>query len=148
MAREVQMKTMLEVVLSTNHFASGDPMFTLAKSISTGFIIQRMLATTTIEYGILNDTAELIELRRPTRSSLQVISSLEGTARKSKSEFSLDLIDSGAALLLRTNKGKKFNKILLVITSVDCEPAFDISDAQASGQVLKQNILSKTNNTN
>lgn len=100
--------------------SKGSPSkFSLAKSIVSSFTLQRMLASKTVECGLLcatgdDELKECVELRRPSAATLKLIQDLEQEGGEAANL--LGGLSEAHQTLMETNQGKKFNRVLVMYT--------------------------------
>jgi ATP-dependent DNA helicase 2 subunit 2 len=118
-------------VVSTDCNVSGCSKLELAKAFMGHFILQRMIASKTVEFGVatfgdnvtsnyLNDTQggyenvhEIVSMGRPTTDTLSKLHQIRHGDQPG------DLIDGVVVAhdtLLRVNAGKAFNRVILLVT--------------------------------
>lgn len=125
------MKTMMEVVMDVGPSMKDNKKLELAKAFVGHFMLQRMMATKTMEFGVLafgsdrtknylnasqggyEHVQEVVSMERPSAATLAAVEKILPGSVKG------DLIDgivAGQDVLMRVNANKAFNRILLVIT--------------------------------
>lgn len=91
--------------------------FELARSIATTFTLQRMLATKTMEISLVSYNgagAEVhLDFGRPAASTLRIYNDLTVGTKTGNMYAGLQ---QGAVCLMDANKGKKFNRIMILLT--------------------------------
>lgn len=126
------MKTMMEIVLDVGPSMREDGKLDLAKSLISQFMLQRMMASKTMEFGVvtfgdnrtqneLNKTQggyegvqEVVAMGRPDDLVLLSLQNLLQVGSQPG-----DLIDGiivAQDILIRTHGGKAFNKVMLILT--------------------------------
>ena len=93
--------------------------FSLAKSLISTFSLQRMLASKTVECGLLcangdDSFNECVELRRPSMSTLRVMQELERVGDENANVAGG--LSEAVEILMTTNEGKKFNRVMVLYT--------------------------------
>ena len=115
--------------------------FALVQSIISSFTLQRMLASKTVECGVVcatgNDSLqECVELRRPSADSLKLIQDIE--LEGADSGNLLGGLNEAHEILMTTNQGKKFNRVLIMHTDAETSPG---SQNNAELQSLQQELV-------
>jgi hypothetical protein len=93
--------------------------FALVKSIISSFTLQRMLASKTVECGLLCATGEdalkeCVELRRPSAATLKLIQDMEQEGDDAGNL--IGGLSEAHDILMETNQGKKFNRVMVMYT--------------------------------
>lgn len=116
--------------------------FALVQSILSSFTIQRMLASKTVECGVVCATGEdtyteCVELRRPSTASLKMIQDLQQEG--SEASNLLGGLNEAQDILMTTNQGKKFNRVLIMYT--DGETPLSTMKNDAELKTLQQECV-------
>lgn len=114
----------------------------LAKSVISSFTLQRMLASKTVECGVLLANGDegascnvCVDLRRPSSTSLKLIQDINEEG--SQCANLLGTLGEAREILMETNAGKKFNRVLIMHT--DGETA--LSEGGAGLKELQRELL-------
>mmetsp|Transcript_5851 Transcript_5851/g.11225 ORF Transcript_5851/g.11225 Transcript_5851/m.11225 type:complete len:720 (-) Transcript_5851:317-2476(-) len=96
-----------------------DSKWSMVKSVISSFTLQRMLASKTVECGVIcatgnDEMKECVELRRPSSAALKLIQDIDQEGDESSNL--LGGISEAHEVLMETNRGKKFNRVLIVYT--------------------------------
>jgi len=120
----------------------------LCKSIIESFLLHRMLASKTIEFGLLtygsSDTCvEEIEIRKPSLDTLKDIQSIGGHKDiQGDVQGGTDRVYMGIhaahKIVTETNSGKKFNRVIVLFTDAESELAND-NNTRSIAEDLKSN---------
>lgn len=127
------MKTMLMNVISVGQSMGenigNSSKLALAISIANSFMLQRMIASKTVEFGCIkyggkpnSFASEVLELRKPTLDYLQHMLEMKVSQGSGKLNDAMKLAHE---VLINTNKNKKYNRVVLIITD---GAEYDISD--------------------
>ena len=93
--------------------------FSILKSVISSFTLQRMLASKTVECGLLcatgdDELKECVELRKPSSGTLKLIQDIEQEGGDVANL--LGGLNESHEILMETNNGKKFNRVMILYT--------------------------------
>lgn len=93
--------------------------WSVVKSVISSFTLQRMLASKTVECGVLcatgnDELKECVELRKPSSASLKLIQEIDQEGNEASNI--LGGLSGAREVLMETNQGKKFNRVMILYT--------------------------------
>lgn len=148
------MKTMMVHVLDCNASMTGSltspenlPKISVAKAAIGSFLLQRMLASKTIEFGLLkfggddegvSFVEEVVPVARPPMSVFETIQEVE-TSNLPGDIF--EAIDAAHNVVMETNQGKKYNRVIVIFSDGESPISFDSETDELTRQLVNDDCL-------
>jgi hypothetical protein len=148
------MKTMMVHVLDSSASMTGSitspdtlPKISVAQAAIGSFLLQRMLASKTIEFGLLrfggddegvSFVEEVVSISRPAMNVFELIQGVE-TSNTPGDVF--EAIDSAHNVVMETNQGKKYNRVIVFYSDGESPISCDAETDQLTRQLIDDDCI-------